>query len=122
MFWLTEKILKLFINISYAGNTTGNGGSGTTITITNPLGAGATIETLLDRIIDFFAYRIGPIIAVGFIVYSAFQMITSAGDEKKFASAKATLYYTLIGYGILLLADGLVFVIKDVLLGSPSGG
>ena len=94
---------------------TGSNPPSTTITIENPLGAGATIETLLEKIINFLAFQIGPIVAVAMILYAAFLMITAGGDENKFKLGRKTLLYTLIGYGILLLSNGLILVIKDLL-------
>jgi len=110
---LLSKLLS--ISTVFAQATSGETTSGTTIKIENPLGAGATIETLLNKIIDFLAFTLGPIIAVVFIIYAAFQIITSGGDKRKFESGITTLRYTLIGYVILIISKGLVLVIKELL-------
>lgn len=113
-YYLFSKLLS--ISTVFAQATSGETpSSGTTIKIENPLGAGATIETLLNKIINFLAYQLGPLIAVGFIVYAAFLMITSGGDPKKFQTGLTTLRYTLIGYLILLLSSSILLVIKDLL-------
>jgi len=116
IYWLLEKILILTV---YADGTITDSNPSTRISIINPLGEGATIETLLNRIINFLAYEIGPVIAVGFIVYAGFLLITAAGSKEKVDLAKKTLLYTFIGYAILLLAGSFIPVIQDVLLGSP---
>ncbi|MFA5173187.1 MAG: hypothetical protein WC435_02200 [Candidatus Paceibacterota bacterium] len=111
--FLTLKLLSISTALAEVGGK--DSSSGTTIKIENPLGAGATIETLLNKIIDFLAFKLGPIIATGFIVYAAFLIITSGGDERKFKSGITTLRYTLIGYVILIISKGLVLVIKELL-------
>jgi len=112
-------LLKFFLFIAFAqgggDNSPGGGNNTQSIRIENPLGEGATIMTLLERIINFLTYDIGPIIAVAMILVAAFQMMTASSNEEKFKTGRKTLTYTLIGYTILLLANGLIFIIKDIL-------
>ncbi len=50
-------------------------------------------------------------IALIFIMISGFKFVTSSGDEKKLASARATLTYAIIGIAVVILA----FVIVQIL-------
>lgn len=50
-------------------------------------------------------------LAMIFIMLSGFKFVTSSGDEKKLASARATLTYAIIGIAVVILA----FVIVQVL-------
>lgn len=50
-------------------------------------------------------------LAVIFIIISGFKFLTSGGDEKKLASARATLTYAIIGIAVVILA----FVIVQIL-------
>jgi len=50
-------------------------------------------------------------LAIIFIMLSGFKFVTSSGDEKKLASARATLTYAIIGIAVVILA----FVIVQIL-------
>lgn len=50
-------------------------------------------------------------LALIFIMVSGFKFVTSSGDEKKLASARATLTYAIIGIAVVILA----FVIVQIL-------
>ena len=129
MFRLIAPLLLLLLSFNRvfaqpAGGTDGDsigGTDSTSITIPNPLGEGATIESLLQRIIDFLAFTIGPVIVVLMVVIAAFQMITAGGNPDKISSGRKTLTFALVGYAIILLADGLISVIKDILGVETSG-
>ena len=80
----------------------------------NPIAAGQSIPTLISRAFTalvWFAAAIAPI----FIIYGAFQMLTSAGSAEKFESGKKTILYTVIGFLIVLAAKGIVDIIKTAL-------
>src|SRR3989344_5758104 len=91
------------------------------IQIQNPLGEGATIETLINRILYFFIYQLGPLIALLMIVYSAYLLVPSGGDPAKVKTAKNTLLYTIIGFVLLIIATSVSSVVMDILgVSSPS--
>ena len=98
-----------------------------------PLIAGAQANTVptgltsLDQIYDvivtvadyIFAFLL--ILAVIFILFAAFQYLTSAGDEGKVSSAKSALIYALVAVAVALLAKGLLSVVGNLLgVGSVS--
>lgn len=83
------------------------------ITIPNPLEA-TTVEALVEGIIDFIrilAFAITPLL----IILAGFYFITSAGDPNKVQTAKNIIKYTVIGLVIILLAEVLIAVIKEIL-------
>ncbi len=51
------------------------------------------------------------------IIWGAFQMLTAAGDPEKIKTAKKTILYAAIGFGIVLLASGIPGLIKEILGG-----
>jgi hypothetical protein len=84
---------------------------GTPATIPNPLGAGndtiaAFITTLLDTL-----FPIMSLVAVFFIIFSGFLMVTAGGNEEKLSKARQAFLWTVIGVAILLGAKVLSAVI-----------
>lgn len=80
----------------------------------NPLGEGQTLVKLLDRFFIGLTW-VGAFVAPIFIIYGAFQMLTSAGNAEKFEGGKKTILYTVIGFIIILAARGIVDIIKTAL-------
>lgn len=85
-----------------------------TIGLQNPLKVGS-IPDLIYVIIDWFVIAVGPAIAVIMIIYGGFQILTAGGDPKKFETGKQAILYAVVGYGIILLAEGVVLIIQKLL-------
>ncbi len=95
------------------GNPLDNGGS---LTLQNPLGPkNNTIADILKTILDWITIEIGPPLAVLMIVIGGFQMVFASGDPERFRRGRQTIVYTVIGYGIIFLAWGLVSLIQNIL-------
>ena len=103
---IKEVILTAYCFLPLAGLAAG-------VDIENPIGTNSFTE-LLNRIIDWAIYLSIPL-AGGAIIYSAFQMMSSGGDEKELDKAKRTLQWAIIGFIIILVAKGLVLAIKSIL-------
>lgn len=80
--------------------------------IFNPLGI-TSLEGLLQRVINGLLIIATPLVVI-MILWSAYLFITAAGDLKKIQQARETILWTVVGYGILFLASGIVYVIKDL--------
>ena len=102
-----------------AGATTSNsnvgGGAGTGITLPNPLGENTTLQSLIDTIFQFLAFRAGPVVVTFFIIIGAYQIVFSGGEAEKVTKGKNTIAYAAVGYAILLLATAIVNIVKRVL-------
>ncbi len=85
------------------------------IEIPNPLKTTSVID-IIDRIMNFM-FLISIPIAMIMLMYAGFIYITSAGDSKKTSTAGQIIMYALIGFCIVLLAKGIVYVVQDVLTG-----
>jgi hypothetical protein len=85
-----------------------------TITLENPLGTTSDVGTLITAILAKLVLLGAPIAGV-MVLVGGFQMMFSHGDPEKFELGKKTLLYTAIGYGIILLADGVGLLIKNLL-------
>ena len=70
----------------------------------------ATIQGILSAV-----FVILGIVAVGFIIYGGFIMMTSAGDPGKVAKGKKCLIYSIVGLIVAIMATVIVnFVINSL--------
>ncbi len=115
IFTLLGWILNIKLAFADGGATVNNSGQ----TLPNPLGEGTTITGLITRIAGYL-FGISLSVAVIMILYGAFQMLTSAGDPKKFQDGKKTIIYALIGVGVVVIAGGLPVLIGNLLTGGNS--
>ncbi len=88
--------------------------SGATVGLQNPLKVGS-IPDFIYTVIDWFVVALGPAIAVIMIIYGGFQILTAGGDPKKFETGKQVILYAVVGYGIILVAEGVVLIIQKLL-------
>jgi len=99
------------------GNPTANSNcdsSSGNIQICPPAGLPTDIQTLFKNIQSDAIYILTPLSAL-MVLWAAFLFLTSGGDEKKVKTAKNLLLYTVIGIAVILVADGIVSVVKDLL-------
>ena len=86
--------------------------------IPNPLGLTDIFE-LLDSIMGFiFLFSIPA--AIIMLMYAGFMYITSAGNAKNIPAIAKIVQYTLIGFIVVLLAKGIVYVVKDAIVNGSS--
>jgi magnesium-transporting ATPase (P-type) len=83
------------------------------VCICNPLKA-PDFETLINNIINFIFY-IALAIAPLAVVTGAFNILTSGGDPKKVETGKNIIIYALVGLIVVMLAKGIVTVIRNML-------
>jgi len=82
------------------------------ICLPNPLGRTDSISELIKEIVDWLA-QIGGIIAVGMIIWGAIQMLTAGGNPEKIEKAKKTIFWTVVGYAIILIGWGIETIIRN---------
>lgn len=85
------------------------------IIIPNPLDA-ETFEELIENLIDFI-FWVAVAIAPLMIIISGFYFLTAAGDPQKVKTAKDIILWTVVGFAIVLLAKGIISVIKEIIGG-----
>jgi hypothetical protein len=88
---------------------------GPTVGLINPLFC-QDIPCVINAIINFTFY-LGITIFTLMIIIGGIMYITSAGDPQKVSTAKRLLFWAVVGLAIILLAKGLISVIKNVLGG-----
>ena len=82
------------------------------IEIENPVEA-ETIDELVENIINFIFYLALLIAPIMFII-AGLAFITAAGDLAKVQRAKDIVLWTVIGLVIVLLAKGIIAIIKEI--------
>ena len=81
----------------------------------NPLKADS-LEDLIVAVIDF-VFWVATIIFPIIIIYGGFLFMTSQGDDYKLKDAKNLIIYAIAGYFIILFAQGLVYILKEIIGG-----
>ena len=109
---LISMLILLCLPVVVAGEGAG-GWSGTSGGISNPLDSDSFSE-LISGIIDWLII-IGQLIAVIMIIWSGFLFMTSEGEPEKITKAKKSLTWALVGLLILLIGDGFIGIVKDLL-------
>lgn len=94
---------------THSGGTTG----GTTITLDNPI-ACTDLECVVLAIVRALNILAIPLVTLMALI-GGFQFMTAGGDPKKVENGKKTLWYAVLGYAIIFLANGIVFIIRDIL-------
>jgi len=95
------------------GGTTGGSNGGGAISLPNPLSCedlGCVIEKIISKLVQLAI----PIVVI-MVLIGGFQIMTAGGNEEKIKQGRSTIWWAVIGYAIILLADGLVLIIKSVL-------
>ena len=92
-----------------------NSGTADPIVLPDPL-SGATIPSVISNVFDFLV-QLAAVVAPILIVVGAFQMITAAGSTESFNKGKHTILYTAIGFVIILMARGIVDIVKSIIGG-----
>jgi len=89
-------------------NPPGQGQPGTV-----PITGISNVYNTLDTVAN---YLLGILIALAvvFIVWGAFQFLTSGGDDKKTADARKHILYALVAIAVGLLAKGLVAAVRGI--------
>ena len=107
---------------AFAQIQTGNSASSPTpsnvnITLLNPLGTqNGTIEGIVSSIMDWLI-KLGAPVAALMIIVGGIQILMSGGSPDKFEKGRNTILYTAIGYGIILLGDGIIKIVQKILQG-----
>jgi hypothetical protein len=83
------------------------------ISLPNPISA-TSFTQVVANITQILLEIAIPLTAIMAII-GGFQMITAGGDPEKFSKGRKTLMYAAIGFAVVLLAGGLVAIIRNLL-------
>ena len=70
-------------------------------------------DTILTNVINLVFFLVGAL-AVVMIIYSGFQLVTSAGNPGAVAKAKNTLIYSIVGLFLTVAAYAIVNYVVDL--------
>lgn len=73
-----------------------------------------SVEGLLEKIINYGTVIAVPILSA-LVLYGGFQMLFARDNETKYKEGIKTIKYAAIGFIVILLANGVGFIIKDFL-------
>ena len=82
----------------------------------NPLTATSTSELIAS--VGKFLIGISTVLVAMFILWGAFQLMTSGGSPERVEKGKKTIFYAILGFVVLLVAGGVGALIADILGGS----
>ena len=102
----------MVLNFILFNNAVAQNGGGA-ISLPNPLSC-QDLGCILTQIISKIAQLAIPIVVI-MVLVGGFQIMTAGGNEEKVKEGKSTIKWAVIGYIIILLANGLVLIIKSVL-------
>ncbi len=89
--------------------------------LTNYLGSGTSLSSLLTTILGFVT-QIGSIIIILMLVYIGFLFVTARGEPGKITAAKEALMWTVVGALILLGAQAISLGIQATVTSLSNGG
>jgi len=81
--------------------------------IDNPLPWG-TIGEVINFVINFF-FAVGVVVVPLMIIIAAFYLVTSGGDPERVQKGQNIIWYTVLGFLLILLAKGLVSALESVI-------
>ncbi len=88
-------------------------GGGNGFSIENPLSA-ESLEELVENLIDFI-FKIALVLTPLMIIIAGFLLVTAGGSIEQVTKAKRIILWAVIGFLIVLLAKGIVAIIKGLL-------
>ena len=86
------------------------------ISIGNPLGPGATFDTIITNITKFANSLLAPL-SVLMVLIAGFLYLTAGGNQEKIKLAHRTIIWALVGIGLVILANSARIIIEQVLTG-----
>lgn len=94
-------------------------GSGVSLPLFDPLGCDTASDSpcvvqILQRIISQLILVVYPILA-GMVFYGGFQMMFARGNSEKYGAGKKTIGYAVLGFTVILVSQGIAFIIKDLI-------
>ena len=113
MLYFFQKIINSFFSINFIVAQAASH-SLPSFNIQNPVRIGGGLAGILNLIINFIT-NIMFIIAPVMYLWAGFQYLTSGGDSAKIKSAKNTLIWTTVGIVIILIGEGIIYIVQNLL-------
>src|SRR3989338_1096355 len=113
------KVLSISTVFAQSGGTGGTGGTNYTggtggggTTLLNPLGV-ATFAELVQKILEALFTLSIPIVSI-MVMVGGYYILTAAGNEERLKTGRNTITYAVIGFAVILIANGVVSLIRQL--------
>lgn len=113
-------VLSIPAAFAQSGGTGGTGGTGYTggtgggeITLQNPLGSQSLADIVSAILSALFTLSI-PIVSI-MVMVGGYYILTAAGNEENLKKGRQAITYAVIGFAVILLANGVVSLIRQLL-------
>jgi len=83
------------------------------ICLQNPLKA-CSFTDLIDNILTFL-FNIAIVVLPIMVVFAGFMFLTAGGNPSQVGKARDLLLWTMVGFGVILLARGLTEVLRKII-------
>lgn len=93
-----------------------SGGTGGTYTLLNPLGV-ENIADVIDNVAYYLTVYIAPPIVTIMILIAGFYFLTAGDKPERLITARQIIFWTVIGYAIILISWGITSIIAQLLGG-----
>ena len=103
------------LGISSTGIALADGGpigTGTPVTLSNPLGSQSFADVVVKIWGALFTLSI-PIVSI-MVMVGGYYILTAAGNEENLRKGRQTITYAVIGFAVILLAGGVVNLIRSL--------
>ena len=84
------------------------------INLPNPICSDCTIIGVLETVTKYLLAVGIPIVAI-MVIWGAYQIMFAQGEAEKVRSGVKTVVFAAVGYGIVLLAWGVISLVKELL-------
>lgn len=78
----------------------------------NPLGV-TNLQDIVDKVISALTVLAVPVV-LAMVLYGTFKIITSGGEPAKAAEGGKTILYAAVGFGLLLISNGIVSIVQSL--------
>ena len=85
----------------------------TTIEYSNPLETDDIID-IVERVADYFYYIAISLVPI-MVIYTSILFFTAGGNDQQVAKARKTFIWLMIGVAVLLIGQGFITLIEDML-------
>ncbi len=110
--WLALFLVFMSAERALANVERGAGGGGSSVQLSNPLGID-NLQTVLERAVPLVIPLAASVVTI-MVLYGAFLMLFSAGNEEKVSQGRKTILYAAIGFFVVLVASSIPALIRNI--------
>ncbi len=107
-------LMLTYASVAYAQPGAGDppAGGGGSVRLSNPLGVD-NLQTVLERAVPLVIPLAASVVTI-MVLYGAFLMLFSAGNEEKVSQGRKTILYAAIGFFVVLVASSIPALIRSI--------